>query len=201
MEIFDFSYTNGFKASQFRQTDFLRHTSLFALLTIIVLAGLGTAHAQAVSRYDVFGGYSYLRFDSRSYGFSDYSNLNGGNLAGAFNITKTFSGVADISATFGHDERVYTFMAGPQASIQKFGGRWFAQALFGKARNAADIPTVASSLGRSFAFGGGYDIAYRKRFSIRVFQADYVNTSSYGATQTNVRVSAGLVFHLGKNLK
>jgi hypothetical protein len=201
MGISDFRSTNAFKSSQPRNAEFLRHTSFFVLLAAIALAGAGTAHAQSVSRYDVFGGYSYLRFDSKSYGFSDYSNLNGGNLAGAFNITKTFSGVADISATFGHDERVYTFMAGPQASIQKFGGRWFAQALFGKARNAADIPTVASSLGRSFAFGGGYDIAYRKRFSIRVFQADYINTSSYGTTQTNVRVSAGLVFHLGKTLK
>ncbi len=201
MGISDRISENAIKRPQFRTVNFLKHTLFLVLLAVMVVSGTGRAHAQAVSRYDVFGGYSYLRFDSKSYGFSDYSNLNGGNLAGAFNITKTFSGVADISATFGHDERVYTFMAGPQASIQKFGGRWFAQALFGKARNAADIPTVASNLGRSFAFGGGYDIAYRKRFSIRVFQADYINTSTYGVTQTNVRVSAGLVFHLGKTLK
>jgi hypothetical protein len=201
MGISDSISENAIKGPQVRTVNFLKHTLFLVLLAAMVASGARSAHAQAVSRYDVFGGYSYLRFDSKSYGFSDYSNLNGGNLAGAFNITKTFSGVADISATFGHDERVYTFMAGPQASIQKFGGRWFAQALFGKARNAADIPTVASSLGRSFAFGGGYDIAYRKRFSIRVFQADYINTSSYGTTQTNVRVSAGLVFHLGKSLK
>jgi hypothetical protein len=200
MEIFNGTFVSAPK-SGLETSNFLRRVCFSVVVIMLASFGVSVAHAQAVSRYDVFGGYSYLRFDSKSYGFSDYSNLNGGNIAGAFNITKTFSGVADLSATFGHDERIYTFMAGPQASIQKFGGRWFAQALFGKARNAADIPTVASSLGRSFAFGGGYDIAYRKRFSIRVFQADYINTSTYGVTQTNVRVSAGLVFHLGKTLK
>jgi hypothetical protein len=177
----------------------------FLIGTIVVfhmlVLGSQLAAAQAVTRYDVFGGYSYLRLDSKSYGYSSYSNLNGANLAGAFNLTRNFSGVVDLGSTFAQNQHVYTFMAGPQASLQRYKGRLFAHALFGKARNGNEIPGVGSSLGRSLAFGGGYDFPFRHRFSIRLFQAEYLSTNTYGTTQNNVRVSAGVVFHFGKTLK
>ncbi len=154
-----------------------------------------------VTRYDVSTGYSYLRLDTKSYGYQSGSNLQGANLSGAFNITHEISAVADISGYWADNQHFYNFMAGPQYSIRKFDGRLFAQVLFGKARNANEEPYVVSSLGRSIALGGGYDRDFRKLFSIRVFQLDYVNSHSYGTTQNNFRVSAGVIFHLGKVLK
>ncbi len=159
-----------------------------------------TAGAQT-TRYDLFGGYSYLRLDSKSYGYLDYSSLDGGNLAGSFHITPNFAATADLSATFAQNQHFYTFMAGPEASISRYHGRWFAHALFGKARNGNEIPGVGSSLGRSIAVGGGYDYPFLHRFSIRVFQADYMNTHTYNVSQSNLRVSAGIDFHFGKTLK
>ncbi len=168
---------------------------------VVTLMAAQPMVAQNTTRYDVFGGYSFLRLDSKSYGYADYSNLNGANLAGQYNITHYLAGVADLSATFAQNQHFYTFMAGPEISTKRYGGRWFAHALFGKARNGNEIPGVGSSLGRSIDLGGGYDYPFRHRFSIRVFQADYLNTSTYGFTQNNVRVSAGVVIHLGKTLK
>ena len=164
-------------------------------------AAAQTQDEDIVNRYDVFAGYSYLRLDTKSYGFQSGSNLQGGNLAGAFNITHEFSVAADISGYWANNQHYYNFMAGPQYAVRKFDGRFFAQLLFGKARNANEEPYVVSSLGRSIAIGGGYDHDFRSRYSIRVFQVDYVNSHSYGATQNNFRVSAGVVFHLGKVLK
>jgi hypothetical protein len=166
-----------------------------------VLGGSQPLAAQNTTRYDVFGGYSFLRLDSKSYGYADYSNLNGTNLAGQYNVTHYLAAVADLSATFAQNQHFYTFMAGPEISTKRFHGRWFGHALFGKARNGNEIPGVGSSLGRSIDLGGGYDYPFRHRFAIRVFQADYMNTSTYGVTQNNVRVSAGVVIHLGKTLK
>ena len=179
----------------------VRKTLLLVVALFLIVLGSQLAVAQQVTRYDVFGGYSYLRLDSKSYGFANDSNLQGAELAGAYNITPHFSGILDLGAHFAQNEHFYSFMAGGQAAIKKYHGRLFAQALFGKARNAYEIPTVPSNLGRSLAFGGGYDLPFRKRFSIRVFQVDYISTHTYSANQNNLRFSAGLVFHLGKTVK
>jgi len=179
----------------------MKFLAVFAVVAMTLLSAAPRAAAQNTTRYDVFGGYSFLRLDSKSYGYADYSNLNGAELAGQFNVTHYLAGVADFGATFAQNQHFYTFMAGPEISINRFHGRWFGHALFGKARNGNEIPGVGSSLGRSIAVGGGYDYPFRQRFAIRVFQADYLNSSTYGATQNNVRLSAGIEFHLGKKLK
>jgi len=185
------------------QLKIMKISGVLAAITVLmtVLSGSQPLQAQNTTRYDVFGGYSFLRLDSKSYGYTDYSNLNGANLAGQYNITHYLAAVGDLSATFAQNQHFYTFMAGPEISAKRFRGRWFAHALFGKARNGNEIPGVGSSLGRSLDVGGGYDFPFRHRFAIRVFQADYLNSSTYGVTQNNIRVSAGVVIHLGKTLK
>lgn len=179
----------------------MKFFAVFAVMAMTLLLAAPRAGAQNTTRYDVFGGYSFLRLDSKSYGYNDYSNLDGANLAGQYNVTHYLAAVADLSATFAQNQHFYTFMAGPEFSTNRYHGRWFAHALFGKARNGNEIPGVGSSLGRSIAIGGGYDYPFRQRFAIRVFQADYLNSSTYGATQNNVRLSAGIKIHLGKTLK
>jgi hypothetical protein len=194
--------THGTTAGRI-QLKIMKISRVLGALTVLmtVLVGSRPLLAQNTTRYDVFAGYSFLRLDTKSYGYTDYSNLNGGNLAGQYNITHYLAAVADVSATFTQNQHFYTFMAGPEISTNRYRGRWFAHALFGKARNGNEVPGVGSSLGRSIDLGGGYDYPFRHRFAIRVFQADYLNTSTYGVTQDNVRVSAGIVIHLGKTLK
>jgi hypothetical protein len=52
-------------------------------------------------------------------------------------------------------------------------------------------------VGRSFAGGGGFDYDWKPRISIRVFQADFFHSDTFGTTQNDVRVSTGLVYHFG----
>src|SRR5579885_3091336 len=79
--------------------------SIFWLLgVLLVLGGLAPSRslAQDVSpRLQVFGGYSYLRYDTPTLGFTSYSGLNGWNGSVAWNLTKEFGVKAELSGQYG----------------------------------------------------------------------------------------------------
>ena len=45
--------------------------------------------------------------------------------------------------------------------------------------------------------GGGFDYFWKPRITIRVVQADYINSNTFGVTQNDVRVSTGIVINFG----
>ena len=171
---------------------------LFLFSTILTVSSLSVA--QEAPRWEVFGGYSYRCLNSTSMGFVSNSNLNGWNGEGAFNITPTWGVVADLSGHYGSQLSVFDYMIGPQYSWRRDKSKFFGHALFGKAQNTVNISTSLrdgfKSVGHSFAAGGGYDFELTRLFTVRV-QGDYVNTNTFGATQNDIRVSTGLVFHFG----
>jgi hypothetical protein len=180
--------------------------ALLGFLATCFVAGLGaSASAQQVSKWDVFGGYSYMRFDSRPLGFSSSSNLNGWNGAIAYNFTDTLSLAADASGHYGNSISAYTYSLVPQYSYRWERSRAFAQFLLGKAQNTVDIvqPTRSGFESTSLALGGGagYDWDYNDRYTIRAVQVDYVHTHTFSHGQSDVRVSAGLIVHFGRTHK
>jgi len=76
-------------------------------------------------------------------------------------------------------------------------GTVFVRGLFGKCRDQVSAAGGKTSIGKVFGGGIGYDWQYTPRFNIRVLQVDYLNGDTYGATQKNVRVSAGIVYRFG----
>jgi hypothetical protein len=171
---------------------------LFLFSAIVTSSSLSVA--QVAPRWEVFGGYSYRRLNSTTMGFASNSNLNGWNGEGGFNITTTWGVVADLSGHYGSQLSAFDYMIGPQYSLRKDKSKFFGHVLFGKAQNTVNIKTSLrdgfKSVGRAFAAGGGYDLDLTPRFTVR-FQADYVNTHTFGLTQNDIRVSTGLVFHFG----
>ncbi|HKS73127.1 MAG TPA: hypothetical protein VJQ82_08015 [Terriglobales bacterium] len=174
-----------------------RAAFLFALLFVMFLFSADLAEAQQVPRWEVFTGYSYMRFDSQSIGFAKDSNLNGGTLSGLWNITRNFGLTADTSANFGHEIKLYHFMIGPQYSFRLKNSTVFVHGLFGKVRDQVSADGGKTSIGKVFGGGAGYDWHYSDRFDIRVVEVDYLNGQTYGTTQKNVRVSTGIVFRFG----
>ncbi|MGB0034790.1 MAG: outer membrane beta-barrel protein [Candidatus Acidiferrales bacterium] len=165
----------------------LRKVSL--LLGFILLVSL-SAHAQGLSdKVEVFGGYSYQRFDS-----SPRVNFNGWELSGQYKFTDWLGGVADFDGHYGTiagvDSSVHTFLFGPQIS-------WparvspFAHVLIGGAHFSGG---GASDTSFATAIGGGIDARIAHGFSWRIIQGDYVITRFFGDTQNNARVSTGIVF-------
>jgi len=174
---------------------------LIILLPLLFVMAPSISLGQEVPRFDLFGGYSYLRLDTPSIGFADFSNLNGFNAGAAVNLTGGWAVVADASGHYGSRLDAYNFMAGPQYSWRKERSRFFAQVLFGKAQNTVHIATQTQngfeSVGRAIAAGGGFDLDVTHRFTFRVVQADYLNTHTFNNSQNNIRVSTGLVVHFG----
>ncbi|HZR55991.1 MAG TPA: hypothetical protein VFA74_03890 [Terriglobales bacterium] len=160
------------------------------------------AMAQHAPELEVFGGYSYLRFDSKPLGYASDSNLNGwnGSLT-APHLYRELGLVADVSGHYGSGLTEYNFMAGPQVTTDFRGFTVFGRFLYGRARDRVEIngqsPVGFSSLGRAIAIGGGVEKNLFSKFSYRLVQVDYINAKTLGQTQGNIRVSTGLVFRFG----
>src|SRR2546423_5548481 len=126
---------------------------------------------------EVWGGYSYLRFEATKLGFNDQLNLNGWDGGVALPDLYEGLGVAvDISAHYTRGMEEYNFLIGPQYSYTLKGMRVYGHGLFGKARDRLRQPCTTnlepSDLHKAVAFGGGADLPLGDRISIRAIQAD-----------------------------
>ena len=174
------------------------------VLALSIFSPLVSAQSKSkLPAIEVFGGYSHLRFESTTLGFSDQLNLNGANVGLSLPDLYEGLGVAvDVSAYYTREMEEFNFMIGPQYSYQWKGMRLYGHGLFGKARDRLRQPGSTqlepSHLGKAVAFGGGLDFPLAGRFSVRAVQADYLITSEFGSTQHNVRLSTGLIYRFGK---
>jgi hypothetical protein len=185
-----------------------RRATVFLLAVSIFCAFVcPAASAQTKSRLpaiDVFGGYSYLRFESTTLGFANQSQLNGANISIALPDLYQGLGVAvDVSGHYSREMEEFNFMIGPQYTYQWKGMRLYGHGLFGKARDRLRQPGTTqlepSFLSYAVAFGGGVDFPLKGRFSVRAVQADYLLTSEFNTKQNNIRLSTGLVYRFGKH--
>jgi len=174
-------------------------TALFFLACCPLLS----AQKQFPIGAEVWGGYSYLRFEASQLGFADDLNLHGWN--GGLSLPDLYRGfgvAADISGHYASEMEEYNFLIGPQYSFELKGMRLYGHGLFGKARDRLRQPGTTnfepSDLHKAFAFGGGVDIPVSNRFSFRALQADYLITNAFNTTQHNLRFSTGLIVRFGK---
>ena len=160
------------------------------------------AFAQHAPELELFGGYSYLRFDSKPLGYESNSNLNGwnGSLT-APHIYRELGLVVDASGHYGSGFREYNFMVGPQLTTEFRGYTVFGRFLYGRARDRVEVngqsPVGFSSLGTAIAVGGGVQKSLSPKLSFRIAQVDYIHATTLGHTQGNIRVSTGFVFRFG----
>ena len=203
----NFFSTDSFSASYIRMTIGsasrpLNKLFAFLFFSAAIVAFPTRSVGQVAPRWEVFGGYSYRRMDSTSLGFSDYSNLNGWNAEGMFNLSPRWSIVADLSGHYGSHLSIFDYMAGPQFNWRRDRSKIFVHALFGKAQNTINIAngtqTYFKGVGHAVGVGVGYDWDFSPRFTIRVGQADFISSHTFDANQNDIRVSTGLVFHFGQ---
>ncbi len=165
----------------------------FFLLAALVLCTSLTAKAQIEPHVDVFGGYSYMRFNPQ-FNNSDV-NLNGWNAAVDFKFYRGLGIVGDFAGDYGSPQgvsgNVTTYLFGPQISLPAPVSP-FAHVLFGGAHI-----NIEGNTDNSFAmgFGGGIDIRAFHNLAFRVFEIDDIYTQFGGFHQNSPRVSAGIVLH------
>lgn len=191
------------------------------LLRLTLLACVAPAvHAQDV---ELFGGYSYLRTKGTFY---EHANLKGWNGEVSVNV-KSWGVVADFSNHYGASKSNFTpigngghgatFLFGPQYLFRKVPHVTpFVHALVGAAHGARfaggflEPGGVCSSFGCvvglftvpetafAMAFGGGIDVKVLDHVWIRVVQADYIAQKFTNGPMHSPRISAGLVYRLGR---
>ena len=155
------------------------------------------ALAQDVPRVQVFGGYSYTRFDSPSFGFSNPSGLNGYNFSPAFNLIRGFGVAAEFSKQYGSILDLRDLAVGPQFLYPRGKTLFFAHVLIGNARSVVRVGTGERDTERAVAAGGGMDLDMSSHFAVRVFQVDYLHTTLFQEKQNSLRFSTGLVYTWG----
>jgi hypothetical protein len=154
------------------------------LLGLAFLLSLSAQAQSSGDKFELYGGYSFLRLDS-----SPQTNLNGWNISGQYKLNDWLGGVADFSGNYRSTGSVTTFLFGPQISWH---GRVspFAHILVGGAHFSGS-GLYAATL--SFSAGAGIDTKINRLLSWRIIQGDYIHTGFFGNPQNNVRVSTGVV--------
>jgi hypothetical protein len=166
---------------------------LGALVLLFALQG----HAQDTPKVELFGGYSYIPISSASAGFSAYKgqsplSASGWEASANWNLNRWFGIKGDFGGVYCcSGQYLYSFLAGPQLSLRKPKYTFFVHPMLGGA-----YAQGLSATNTSFALvlGGGLDWNLHRRLAIRLPQVDYFSTHFYGATQNDLRLSAGLVF-------
>jgi opacity protein-like surface antigen len=163
-----------------------------------------------VPRAEAFGGYSYMSADWE--GLTSRSALHGWNTAFTFNVSPWLGVEGAASGNYqrncvgatGLNCSIYTLMGGPRITVLRGAGLTaFGHGLAGLGSltmNLSGSPLTWKDL--AWAVGGGADYAVNDYISIRLGQVDYLRTQylqSLGGThENNIRVSAGVVFRIGK---
>ena len=167
------------------------------------------AKAQDTSNLSVSGGY-LLRLFSAPGG---RVNLNGFYGSADYTLFKRFGAEAEVADSISNrdtngDINILTGMVGPR--FYPFGHRKitvYGHVLFGEGYYRVKFPafggfppTTDTYTGLSWAAGGGIEIKHSDRWSIRIPQVDFGQTKFYSGTQSqsNFRISFGIVYHLGQ---
>jgi outer membrane immunogenic protein len=192
-------------------------------LLIFILAVFGTtrdARAQALEaapRFELFGGYSYMRSNSVADGPA--FNLNGGSASIAYNFSNWLGLAGDFGvyrqsnvSGSGLSLTLSSYQLGPRLSWRKNGHLVpYSQVLFGAGHASGSLYTTSLGTGvpplgtnNSFLLttGAGIDLKLNHTIGIRLIQAEYfysqfLNGRGYDNRQDNVRLSTGVVFSFG----
>ncbi len=89
-------------------------TAAALLLLLLTIGNARHSIAQEMPRVQVFGGYSYARYDTPSFGFSSPTGLNGYTFSPAYNVIRGFGVVAELSGQYTTNRNLRDVAAGPQ---------------------------------------------------------------------------------------
>jgi hypothetical protein len=189
--------------------------AIFGLLFLWLIV---PTKCSAQSTFQVFGGYSYL-FPAVSQPqtilcpgptcttqfVSNRASMSGWELSGIYKPARWFGLAADFSGHYGNvqgtsEVHIQTYMAGPQISLPGVVSP-FAHVLIGGAHestttgatNSGNVFTASSTSSLAGAAGVGIDIKIFPHIAIRPIQIDYLITHFNSSTQSDPRVSAGVV--------
>lgn len=182
----------------------LRRSLSTVLLSAIALLvpSLVCAQRAETSKEEIFGGYSWYR-PGGTVNSVEVPNFVDG-LAGQFTLgINHWTGfTADVNFHTNSSANAFAAAFGPRFNLPVWRFTPFGEVLLGfQEFNPKAGPGQNAA---TYVLGGGLDIRISRQFSVRPFQADYINTyytamSSTGGTNpfNGYRVQSGIIYHLG----
>jgi hypothetical protein len=166
------------------------------VVAVLMLCFSALTVAQELPKFEIFGGWSYLRPDGGSTAFAQ-----GWNASVTTNINDWLGFTIGGSGHYADDERLHTLLLGPKFTLrqnEKYTPFW--HAMVGLTHASWDVLPTESWVIDDFVmlFGGGLDVKVNKRFSVRAFQADYQLERAYGDFTPYLTFSAGVVVKIGE---
>jgi hypothetical protein len=165
----------------------------------VCLFAAAVSFAQDLPKADIAVDYSHLEV-LKGYNI----NMNGASGSADYNFYRWLAVAADFGVYHGYPSESLTsetFTAGPRFTCRHFSRfQPFAEGLFGGSHfnlNSGGVTGGGSE--PALAVGAGLDILFgqKKRFGLR-FQRDYFFVRSAGQFTVDDRLSAGVVFRIGK---
>jgi len=188
----------------------------------VCLSVATAASAQTVPASEIAVNYSFLKADPGEATTDggetialDSSNLHGAEFTGTYYVGSRLG--LDFSLSYHNgsitppegfelvtiDFKEYSFMAGPRLRLaQNERANASVRALVGATNGSVRAqagPFLADADETTFAlaFGGDVTVNLNDAFALRLIQPEVLFTWFGGNTQTNVRISAGIVFRVG----
>jgi hypothetical protein len=167
----------------------MRKFVMFAILAMVAVFGASSVSAQGsvTPNSEFYVGYQLVNSD-----VSVRDSAHGFNVSGTsyFKPTSPAGLTAEVGANFKNDESLATAMGGLTLKARNNTVQPFVRGLLGVSRSSVGN----AEYGFSFVAGGGLDVKVGDTVSLRLVQADYLQTRLFGARQDNFRLGAGIVF-------
>jgi hypothetical protein len=177
---------------------------------------------RAQTKFDVFGGYSYIKGSVSETGtllcpgppcatktFTANPNLNGWEGSLEYKFTDSVGFLGDLGGSYGAlsssfgkaSSHINIYLVGPQIALPARVSP-FAHVLIGVAHQSTDSGAgmgyfFPAHSGNAFAaaLGGGLDVKATPLVWVRLIQVDYLPSNFFPNLHNQARVSAGVVLH------
>jgi len=183
---------------------------IIGALFLTVCGGRPAAAQEGASKIELYGGYSYVRFNvnARVSGQppSQAFNGNGGSGELAYNVNNwlgvlgSAGGYWATSSSSSAAGAAIPYLFGPRVNLRRGRITPFAHVLVGGVVTSSGIQETGWQSHFAMSAGGGIDVKVSKHFSIRPAQAEYFMTKipdGLNNRQNNFRYSAGIVLRFG----
>ena len=163
-------------------------------------------------RFDLAAGFDRINANAPPPNGCPCFGILGGFVSGAYHVNDKLALAAEFTgghandiSSLGQNLTLITYVAGPRVTLPH--GRFtpFGQILLGAAHGSDSYfptPTGYTTSATSLAVqaGGGLDIAFRRRFAVRVPDVEFLRTSfpnGLNSYQNHIMIGAGLVMKFG----
>lgn len=190
-----------------------RVLSVLAMFIFGLASSAVFAQEEAVPKFDVFAGYSWFDPGLRINGINLKSDARGFGIGLTYNVNKWVGLTLDGAGHFSGDKSPGsndsgTIMFGPRFTWRQEHFQPFVHTMIGVQDlgvSSGAVGKVGNDWGIGTMLGGGFDIPLTKRFSFRLFEANYVwahhnfypNANTRNSNVNGADLRTGVVFNFG----